>query len=379
MSRHRPRYEEEKMPARQRGFARKRGQNWLAGWYEDGRQRTRGGFATKTAALDYANTKADEATARRNAIRFGERLAAPVAIATVTELVEAFLARHRVDEATTRKLRAQLKHAVKAFGDRRPETLRPIELDVWRSQLPALSAHYIFRAFRQVLEYGVDMGLIESNPTRRIRNTRAAVRRDMRPFESWEQVEAISAEMDPRFAAIPIVLAGTGLRPEELWALERRDVNLDEGILSVKRVYSQGRLKEPAKSSRQRRRVPLRERVAAALRALPPRLDTPLLFPAARGGYIDGEKFRYRHWTPALRAAGIQHRRVYDCRHTFASWAIAGGVQLFYLARIMGTSVAQIDATYGHLLPDSEDYLRGLLDAYDDVRGPSVDLADDSS
>ena len=31
----------------------------------------------------------------------------------------------------------------------------------------------------------------------------------------------------------------------------------------------------------------------------------------------------------------------------------------------MGTSVAQIDATYGHL-PDSEDYLRGLLNAYDE-------------
>ncbi len=31
----------------------------------------------------------------------------------------------------------------------------------------------------------------------------------------------------------------------------------------------------------------------------------------------------------------------------------------------MGTSVAQIDATYGHLVPDSETYLRGLLDAYD--------------
>ena len=31
----------------------------------------------------------------------------------------------------------------------------------------------------------------------------------------------------------------------------------------------------------------------------------------------------------------------------------------------MGTSVAQIDATYGHLVPDSEEYLRGLLDSYD--------------
>ena len=31
----------------------------------------------------------------------------------------------------------------------------------------------------------------------------------------------------------------------------------------------------------------------------------------------------------------------------------------------MGTSITQIDATYGHLVPDSEEYLRGLLDAYD--------------
>jgi hypothetical protein len=44
---------------------------------------------------------------------------------------------------------------------------------------------------------------------------------------------------------------------------------------------------------------------------------------------------------------------------------IAAGVQLCYLSRIMGTSVTQIDATYGHLVPDSEDYLRELLDSYD--------------
>ena len=52
-------------------------------------------------------------------------------------------------------------------------------------------------------------------------------------------------------------------------------------------------------------------------------------------------------------------------RHTFASFAIAAGVSLFYLARLMGSSVDMIDKTYGHLLPDSEAYLRGLLDTFD--------------
>jgi hypothetical protein len=31
----------------------------------------------------------------------------------------------------------------------------------------------------------------------------------------------------------------------------------------------------------------------------------------------------------------------------------------------MGTSVQQIDKTYGHLLPDAVEYERGLLDAFD--------------
>jgi hypothetical protein len=34
----------------------------------------------------------------------------------------------------------------------------------------------------------------------------------------------------------------------------------------------------------------------------------------------------------------------------------------------MGTSVAQIDATYGHLLPDSEEYLRGEASAHAERR-----------
>ena len=96
-----------------------------------------------------------------------------------------------------------------------------------------------------------------------------------------------------------------------------------------------------------------------------PHVSTRSSFPAARGGYIDLEKFRHREWAPALRAAGIDHRRILDCRHTLPSWSIASGIQLFYLARIMGTSVQQIDDTYGHLLPGSEEQLRGLLDNYD--------------
>jgi len=46
----------------------------------------------------------------------------------------------------------------------------------------------------------------------------------------------------------------------------------------------------------------------------------------------------------------------YSLRHTYASFSIAAGVPLFSLARRVGTSVEQIDRTYGHLLPDAVEY-----------------------
>ena len=92
--------------------------------------------------------------------------------------------------------------------------------------------------------------------------------------------------------------------------------------------------------------------------------DTPLLFPAEKGAHLNLHNWRADHWTPAVRAAGLAHRPPYALRHTFAAFSIAAGVSLFELARFMGTSVDQIDKTYGHLLPDSLDRTRSALDVF---------------
>jgi integrase len=52
-------------------------------------------------------------------------------------------------------------------------------------------------------------------------------------------------------------------------------------------------------------------------------------------------------------------------RHTFASFAIAAGIPTFEIARIMGTSIEQIEKTYGHLLPDALERGRAALEAFD--------------
>ena len=110
-----------------------------------------------------------------------------------------------------------------------------------------------------------------------------------------------------------------------------------------------------------------RERVVAALERLPHQRG--ILFPAREGGRIDINNWRNRQWTPALAAAGIEHRRIYDLRHTYASWSLAARVDIFTLSRRMGTSVKMIDQTYGHLITGADVRERELLDAFDRVNG----------
>jgi integrase len=48
-----------------------------------------------------------------------------------------------------------------------------------------------------------------------------------------------------------------------------------------------------------------------------------------RGGHLNLHNFRRDEWTPAVRAAGLEHRKPYALRHSYAAWMIAAGVGLF--------------------------------------------------
>jgi integrase len=206
------------------------------------------------------------------------------------------------------------------------------------------------------------------NPSRR--------RREHRPFESWAELDTLSAHLSPRYRPMVIFAAATGLRPAEWLALEWRDIDVEACVVYVHRSFTKGRLKCP-KTEASRRAVPLQTIALEAIDQQSSSRQTALVFPAQRGGYLDLHNFRNREWKPAQIGAGLRPlRRIYDLRHTFATFALRAGISTFDLSRYMGASLTMIDRHYGHLARDGREHAIRLLDELSAGERPRWTLVD---
>ena len=255
---------------------------------------------------------------------------------TLSEFVGLYLERHgaTVRLRTLATLRERMRHAERAFGSVQLRELERMsgELATWRTLQPPRVAWARMSALRQALGAAERWGYIAANPAKLAGRNPQPAPRGVRAF-SRADLEAIAAELHPMYAPLPIFAAASGLRPEEWQALD-------------------------------------------ALDQLPPRLDTPLLFPAPAGGVLNLDNWRRRTWAPAIEASGVARpARIYDLRSTFASDALAAGVTVFELARVMGTSVPMIERHYGTLLDGAGAGIARRLDALDDERERATDRA----
>jgi integrase len=156
-----------------------------------------------------------------------------------------------------------------------------------------------------------------------------------------------------------------GLRCGELRALRVEDIDLQGGVIHVRRGWDQYEGAITPKSGKERK-VP----IAAALRT---HLAEHLLGLGWREGLVFGVSatspfvvtsviWRADHAWKKTKLARIT---MHECRHTFASLMIAAGVNAKALSTYMGHANIGITMDrYGHLMPGNEDEAAGLLDQY---------------
>ncbi len=353
------------MPATQRGHAYRLGPNRWGLRHRDaaGQKHRKSPFPSKSAALKHYRDVIEP-------MLLGEPVAMPDL--TLAEFVDLYLERHaaNVRPRTIATLRERLGHALTVFGDvplREFERMTD-EIAAWRTRQPEGVRYGRTGALRQTLTAAVRWGYMNRNPAMLAGANRQPSPRTVRVF-TRDELDSIGAELPPMYASLPMFAAATGLRPEEWQALERSDIDRSSGTLTVRRTVSSGEVVDLGKTERSRRQVPLTQRAVTALDTIPPRLDTRLIYSAPHGGVLNLDNFRRRTWAPAIEAAGIARpARIYDLRSTFASDALAAGVTVFELARIMGTSVAMIERHYGALLDGAGAGIAGRLDALDAKR-----------
>jgi integrase len=145
----------------------------------------------------------------------------------------------------------------------------------------------------------------------------------------------------------------TGLRPSEQVALKWRAVGHKHIHVELSRVRNKE--KAELKTEDSRRSIAIRPAMAKVLedqKKLTANFHSPYVFINTQGRPILQEKLR-ELWVRAMKKSGLKYRRMYEIRHTFASWALAAGESPEWVARTLGhVDTSMVYKTYGRYIPN---------------------------
>jgi len=183
-----------------------------------------------------------------------------------------------------------------------------------------------------------------------------------------DEVAALLAALPPADRALWAIAFYAGLRLGEIQALDWECVDFDAGLIRVERGWDRiAGFIEP-KSRSGRRRVPITETLRLYL--LSHRLQQGSggqgpVYPNARGDRPFNPGAVKERACVCWAAAKLEPLTLHDCRHTYASFMIAAGVNAKALSSYMGHSSITVTLDrYGHLLPGNEQEAAALLDRW---------------
>jgi integrase len=141
-----------------------------------------------------------------------------------------------------------------------------------------------------------------------------------------------------RLRMLVLVALITGMRQAEIFNLRWLDIFYAEGLIAVRSRLKGGKM----------RYVPMPTELAAELRRFPVTIGDDRVFPPKH--FSKGKRQRVEgSFEDLLERANIKDFRFHDLRHTFASWYMMNGGDLYELAKILGHSNIKMTERYAKL------------------------------
>jgi integrase len=218
---------------------------------------------------------------------------------------------------------------------------------------------------RAIYRRAVSRSEVLVNPTLGLALPAVRARRDRiaRPAEATALLDALT----PQDQVVWATALYAGLRRGEIKGLRWRDVDFDHGLIRVEQSWDDKAGPVDPKSRAGRRRVPLAKPLrihlaAHRLRSFDGEEDLVFGRSGSRAIHTDALVRRARR---AWRKHGLEPIGLHECRHTYAAFMIAAGVNAKALSAYMGhSSITMTLDRYGHLMPGHEGEAAAMLAEY---------------
>ena len=259
-------------------------------------------------------------------------------------------------------------HVLPAFGSRPLGSIRRGDVESWAASLPIApsTVHLAMQYLGTLFAAAVADGLVAASPTRGAKRPRVEAQ-PIVPFTPAELDRLWDATPDSLCVALTLG-AMAGLRHGEAIGLTIDRLDLPRRLLVVDRqllrVEAGRPVFGPPKTARSYRTVPLpdvaRDYLAAHLERHGP--GTGGVVVHQKGRPIRRQDFG-KIWREVRTAAKMPTARYHDCRHTYASTLLSGGVSVAAAAEYLGHSPGELLKTYAHLMPADHDRARAVVQA----------------
>lgn len=232
---------------------------------------------------------------------------------------------------------------------------------------PSARAH-AYATLHNILGAAVDEDLIVANPCRIKGASKSNAQRKVRPA-TLAEVGVMADNIPDRRKAMLLIAVWCGPRYGELTELRRDDIDIDAGVLRIRRAVVKvrgGFVVGNTKSDAGVRDVSVPPHLMAVLKGhqdqhVGPEGDA-LLFPSSRDPRRHmSESTLEKFWYPAREAAGRPDLRWHDLRHIGATLAAATGATLADLMARLGHSTVGAAMIYQHAVQGRDKVLAERL------------------